>query len=182
MTSVQPKPDSPLAVNLATLADALSLSEARIGQLVREGVVVKLARGRYDLVPSVKGYLNFLRARTCEDIPTLKAELLREQIKKAKTENGRVSGELIPATVIGDFIRENCLKLNQLLTIVFETEAPPACQGKDIAAIRMALRDCCDRVRDTVNGGLRNWTPEIHLAAKPTISTETQSTPDQSLS
>jgi hypothetical protein len=53
-----------MAVNLqsiAVIAKLLDLSERRIQQLGREGVIPKPERGQYDLVGAVRGYVNYLR-------------------------------------------------------------------------------------------------------------------------
>ncbi len=46
---------------IAVIAKLLDLSERRIQQLSREGVIPKATRGQYDLVGSVRGYVRYLR-------------------------------------------------------------------------------------------------------------------------
>jgi phage terminase Nu1 subunit (DNA packaging protein) len=48
---------------LKTIATLLDLSERRVQQLSREGVIPKSERGRYELVPAVQGYVHYLRDR-----------------------------------------------------------------------------------------------------------------------
>ena len=50
-------PSQPLAV----IAKLLDLSERRVQQLSREGVIPKATRGQYDLIGSVRGYVRYLR-------------------------------------------------------------------------------------------------------------------------
>lgn len=76
------------------LAEYLGLSTRRIRQLVKEGVVVKSQRGRYDLKASVLGYINSIRQqekRGTADLEKLKISreaesLMHERLKKRKTE------------------------------------------------------------------------------------------------
>jgi len=46
---------------VAVMAKLLDLSERRIQQLSREGIIPKSQRSRYELVGSVKGYIHYLR-------------------------------------------------------------------------------------------------------------------------
>ena len=78
------------------LADYLGLSDRRIRQLFKQGVVIKSKRGKYDLKASIKSYLNFLRskdeeAKKNESLEKLKISkeaetLMHERLKKRKTE------------------------------------------------------------------------------------------------
>ena len=46
-----------------TLAKLLNLTEVRIQQLAKDGIIVKETRGRYDLWGSIKGYVKYLQDR-----------------------------------------------------------------------------------------------------------------------
>jgi phage terminase Nu1 subunit (DNA packaging protein) len=50
-------------VPVGTLAKRLGITEKRIQQLVTLGVVIRGARGRYDLWGSVRGYVSYLQDR-----------------------------------------------------------------------------------------------------------------------
>lgn len=49
---------------VATIADLLMVSERRVQQLAKEGVIPKAERGRYELVPTVQGYIRYLQERS----------------------------------------------------------------------------------------------------------------------
>ena len=76
------------------LAEYLGLSDRRIRQLFKEGIVFKSQRGRYDLQRSVLGYINSIRQqekRAGENIEKLKIareaeSLTHERLKKRITE------------------------------------------------------------------------------------------------
>lgn len=76
------------------LSEYLGLSDRRIRQLFKQGIVVKSQRGKYDLKASVLGYVNFLRDKdknrdeAMEKLRlTSEAEkLTHERLKKRKTE------------------------------------------------------------------------------------------------
>lgn len=56
-------PASP-SVPAKTLAGLFSLTEVRIQQLAKAGVIKKVAHGRYDLWASIKGYVRYLQDRS----------------------------------------------------------------------------------------------------------------------
>ena len=80
-----------------TLCNLFGLTSARIGQLAKDGVIVKTSRNTYDLWKSVRGYITFLqkskisgakdieRSSTSDD-PQELDELVR-QVKAARTYN-----------------------------------------------------------------------------------------------
>ena len=45
------------------ISKLLDLTPQRVGQLVSAGVIPKAERGRYELVPCVRGYIRYLRDR-----------------------------------------------------------------------------------------------------------------------
>lgn len=72
----------------------LGLSDRRIRQLFKQGVLIKTDRGKYDLQASVLGYVNHLRqaeSSNKESLEKLKISreaenLMHEKLKKRKTE------------------------------------------------------------------------------------------------
>ncbi len=46
-----------------TIAELLDLTPRRVYQLTNAGIIPKASRGRYELVPAVKGYIKYLRDR-----------------------------------------------------------------------------------------------------------------------
>jgi phage terminase Nu1 subunit (DNA packaging protein) len=65
---------------IGVIARLLDLSERRVQQLSREGVIPKAERGQYDLIGSVRGYVRYLRdqaARAQAGAPDYAAERAR---------------------------------------------------------------------------------------------------------
>ena len=96
---------APTPIPVKPLSELLNISGTRIRQLVEEGVIVKLEKGRYDLWSSVEGYIKFLQDRRvnqwdsrAEDQTDLKREQLRrtkEEADKLHLQNERTRGELV---------------------------------------------------------------------------------------
>ena len=49
---------------LDTICNLLDLSQRRVQQLSKEGVIPKAERGRYELVPAIRGYIRYLKERS----------------------------------------------------------------------------------------------------------------------
>ena len=48
--------------NIVAISKLLKLTERRVQQLAKDGIIPKAERGKYDLVSSVHGYVDFLKA------------------------------------------------------------------------------------------------------------------------
>lgn len=62
-------PLTPVSTSLHTLSVLLDLTERRVQQLVREGIVVRKKPGCYDLIASLQGYVRYLRAQAQKKKP-----------------------------------------------------------------------------------------------------------------
>ena len=91
---------------LSTIAKLLNLTERRVQQLAKEGIVVRDGKGKYDLVGSVRGYVKYLQDRTLgKDLAPIdshveKARLLRAQADKTEMEVKALQKILLPVTQI----------------------------------------------------------------------------------
>jgi phage terminase Nu1 subunit (DNA packaging protein) len=54
---------APQTFPLDTICKLLDLTPQRVSQLVNMGVIPRKERGRYELVPVVRGYVHYLRER-----------------------------------------------------------------------------------------------------------------------
>ena len=70
---------------LGTISKLLDLSERRVQQLSREGVIPKAERGRYELVPAVQGYIRYLRDRSLE-VGVVSIDVARQRKTAAEAE------------------------------------------------------------------------------------------------
>lgn len=86
----------------AVIGRLLQLSERRVQQLAKEGILPKASRGRYDLVGCVQAYVGFLQGqlekRVAERSDGFEDQRLRHQTAKAELaelELAELRGELI---------------------------------------------------------------------------------------
>lgn len=90
-------------ISTKQLARLVNLTEVRIGQLTNEGVLERVARGRYDLFKAIHSYVSYLQTRRSnqwdgEEKTDLQAEQLRrtrEQADELELKNSKTRGELV---------------------------------------------------------------------------------------
>lgn len=70
------------------LAQMLGLTQQQIKNLVDNGVVIKVGRGKYDAIQSVKNYINGMRDR--EELRSKKPEEIRVMVEAQKLEHEAV--------------------------------------------------------------------------------------------
>ena len=98
-------PASP-AYPVGPIAKLFLLSERRVQQLVKMGVVPKNDHGRYELVPAVQGYVRYLQERAAgrpgapEDYHQEKSRLVKLQADKAQLELDEMSSQLVRADAV----------------------------------------------------------------------------------
>ncbi|KKM67932.1 hypothetical protein LCGC14_1466220 [marine sediment metagenome] len=94
-------------VGAKQLAYLFRITERRVQQLASEGVIQKEARGRYNLVESVRGYVAFLQDIAAgvqgekeTDYGDARTQKMRADADKAIMEAAQLAGQLIPAEII----------------------------------------------------------------------------------
>ena len=111
-----------------TIAKLLDLTERRVQQLAREGVIPKAESGRYDLVQAVRGYVKYLRDRalgeaSTADVFSEKARLTKLTADKLEIEIARQTGQLVDAAAVkreaftcGRQVRDRLMKIPDKLS------------------------------------------------------------------
>jgi len=134
------------SVDVGTLAKLFNLTEVRIQQLAKEKVILKTARGRYELWPSIKGYIKYLQERRVnqwDDKDAEKSDIKKEQLRRCKEEadklelaNARTRGELIPMATVIKINQANFSVLrNRILSFPLTDEEKTTCM-KELFALR----------------------------------------------
>ena len=87
---------------VAVISKFLNLTERRVQQLARDGIIPKAEKGKYDLVRSVQRYVQYLqdRAYGSTDAPRdthhERARLIKAQADKTELEVAALRNQLIP--------------------------------------------------------------------------------------
>ena len=132
--------------NIQAIAKLLKLSERRIQQLAKEEIIPKAERGKYDLVGSVQGYIDYLKAKvggefTAEEVLKNKNKLLKAKAELAEIEKMKATGELIPKEEVKRTWLELVQKVKQKLLSIPNKVAPVVVAVKSINEIKLILQD-----------------------------------------
>ena len=93
---------------IGVIAKLLDLSERRVQQLSREGVIPKATRGQYDLIGSVRGYVRYLRDQAVKaqagapDYASERARFIRARADLAEMEAEEKRGSVLAAEDVED--------------------------------------------------------------------------------
>ena len=132
--------------NIQAIAKLLKLSERRIQQLAKEEVIPKAERGKYDLIGSVQGYIDYLKAKvggdfTAEEVLKNKNKLLKAKAELAEIEKMKATGELIPKEEVKRTWLELVQKVKQKLLSIPNKVAPVVVTVKSINEIKLILQE-----------------------------------------
>ena len=88
----------------ADLGKLFDVSERRIQQLTTGGVIIRVARGKYDLWPSVRGYIQYLKDLAVADEKLLTKENLKlKEIQRKKLESELIDAKEMESELIKKF-------------------------------------------------------------------------------
>jgi len=150
---------------ISVIARLLDLSERRIQQLSREGVIPKAERGQYDLIGSVRGYVRYLRDQALKaqagapDYALERARFIRARADLAEMEAEEKRRSLIAAEQIeAAWIAVLALLRTRLLALP-DRLAPQAFEQSTVGDTRNLIRAAIREVLDDLAQ------PDIELEA-----------------
>ena len=150
---------------IGVIARLLDLSERRVQQLSREGVIPKAERGQYDLIGSVRGYVRYLRDQVLKaqagapDYAAERARFIRARADLAEMEAEEKRHALIAAEQIeAAWIAVLALLRTRLLALP-DRLAPQAFEQSTVGDTRNLIRAAIREVLDDLAQ------PDIELEA-----------------
>lgn len=159
--------DSP-TVEVAVLAKLFSLTTVRVQQLASQGVVIKAARGRYDLWASIRNYIKFLQERKVnqwsgegeqDGYTQHRARLTKAKADKAEVEAALIKGTAHDAQAVAavwtDMIGNARAKMLALPTkLAAQLEGMTIAERKEAiqAAVSQVLNELSDYSPEAVTG------------------------------
>ena len=139
---------------IGVIAKLLDLSERRVQQLSREGVIPKAERGQYDLIGSVRGYVRYLRDQAVRaqagapDYAAERARFIRARADLAEMEAEEKRLSLIAADQIeAAWIAVLALLRTRLLALP-DRLAPQAFDQSTVGDTRNLIRAAIREVLD----------------------------------
>jgi phage terminase Nu1 subunit (DNA packaging protein) len=154
---------------IGVIAKLLDLSERRVQQLSREGVLPKANRGQYDLIGSVRGYVRYLRDQALKaqagapDYAAERARFIRARADLAEMEAEEKRRSLIAADEIeAAWIAVLALLRTRLLGLP-DRLAPQVFDQSSIGDTRTLIRSAIREVLDDLAE------PDIDIETDPEI-------------
>jgi phage terminase Nu1 subunit (DNA packaging protein) len=151
--------------SIGVIARLLDLSERRVQQLSREGVIPKAERGQYDLIGSVRGYVRYLRDQALKaqagapDYAAERARFIRARADLAEMEAEEKRRSLIAAEQIeAAWVAVLALLRTRLLALP-DRLAPQAFEQSTVGDTRNLIRAAIREVLDDLAQ------PDIELEA-----------------
>ena len=147
---------------VATIAKLLMLTERRVQQLTKEGVLPKAERGRYELAPVVQGYTTYLRDRSIgadasDGEGNHKARLIKARADIAEYEAARMAGDQAPVEEIEKTWTDMVSRFRQRSLAVAPKAAP-------LVAVESTTEACHEIIETFIHEAL------AELAATPVES------------
>lgn len=144
---------------ITMIARLLDLTERRVQQLSREGVIPKAERGRYELVGAVRGYVRYLRELALKadlgtaDYGAERARLVKARADLAEMEAAQRRGELVPAEEVQEAWRDIVARLRARILVIPDKIAPQLHETDTIAAagevVRRAIHEALSELAET---------------------------------
>ncbi|NRQ11594.1 terminase small subunit, Nu1 [Aliiroseovarius sp. xm-v-208] len=154
---------------IGVIAKLLDLSERRVQQLSREGVIPKAERGQYDLIGSVRGYVRYLRDQAVKaqagapDYMAERARFIRARADLAEMDAQEKRRSLIAADQIEvAWIAVLALLRTRLLGLP-DRLAPQAFEQSTVGETRNLIRAAIREVLDDLAE------PDIEFETDPDI-------------
>ncbi len=154
-----------LLYKVAVIARFLNLTERRVQQLARDGIIPKPEKGKYDLVGCVQGYIGYLQARAfgkdtgTVDMYAERGRLLRLQADRAQMELDMMRARLISADEAEELWASLLATFRARMLAVPTRAAHLVLHLKEFYAIEQSLRDLvCDALTE-----LARYDPEQQI-------------------
>jgi len=133
---------------LDTICKLLDLTPQRVAQLVNMGVIPRKERGRYELVPVVRGYIHYLRERAIkgdaqaggDDYATHRARLTKAKADMAEMEREQMANALIPAADVERAWIEVVANMRAKMLSIPTTAAADAQAAPTLAEAKQVLK------------------------------------------
>lgn len=185
--------DSP-SVEVGTLAKLFNLTAVRIHQLTADGVVIRVARGKYDLWQSIRNYIKFLQERKVNQWSGSKDaeepgdyQAHRARLTKAKADMAELDAELKKGTahdaeavaaVWADMIGNARAKLLSLpTTLASQLEGMTIQERKE--AIQAGVNEALKELAEYSPEAVTNQYVAAHNAEPQEVETEDDDEPTE---
>ena len=139
---------------VGAIAKLLLLTERRVQQLTKQGIIPKAERGRYELAPSVQGYIRYLHATNkpngaaAEDYEKHRSRLYKARADAQEIVAERMKGAVHDAEVIAAVMNEMIANARAKLLSIPTLCAPTVA---DITDVNKCKEEITRAIYDVLN-------------------------------
>jgi phage terminase Nu1 subunit (DNA packaging protein) len=130
------------SVPSGTLAKLFNITDVRIQQLAKLGIVTKAARGRYELWQSIRGYIKYLQERAAgksigrgdgdeSSYEVQRTRVYRNRADILESQSQAIRGELHDAACIAEVMGEGLANIRAKLLAIPTTAGPRVADETD---------------------------------------------------
>ena len=169
---------------LKTIARLLKISERRVQQLSKDGVIPRAERGRYELAPAVQGYVSFLQDRIAgnpdpseeaADFQASRARKMAAEAALAEIELCKARDEVVELAHVEKVVGGALATTRARLLQVGAKVAPQADLITDAASLKEMIDDAIHEALNEISSGALEYAGtaddddpgEDHGAARP---------------
>ncbi len=133
-------------VDTATLASLFNMTAAGIGNLAKNGIIIKTGKNTYHLARSIRGYIEHLQKSRSSD-PKKREEMDESRLRKLQTEADLLQHKL--SVQRGEFVSHESMmadgqKLGLAIRAMFQrvpSDLTPRLAGRKASEVSVILRD-----------------------------------------
>ncbi len=153
----------------STIAKLLHLTERRLTDLVKEGIAIRVARGRYDLTKTVQNYIGYLKSQVPEQGTKRyddQTAILATRREMAEIELGERRGDLLAREAVESVFVETLVLMTQRLDGLGGRLAMDLAGESKPAKIRRLISDEVRATRQGFADGLGRLCRDIEKLAR----------------
>ena len=144
------------AHSLSTIAKLLNLSERRVQQLARDGIIPKGFKGQYDLIGCIRGYTLYLQKQLTQsdfrDLKEEKTRLVKFQADRAEIDLAIIQGEAVLITDIEKKINDMVSIVRARLLALPNKLAPVVSVENEVSVVESIIKDgICEALAELSN-------------------------------
>lgn len=152
---------------VSTIAKLFNLTERRVQQLAKDGIIPKAERGKYDLVGCVRGYIKYLQDLAFgREVASFDTHKESARLKKAQADHKQfqveiIKGEWIPREEVQDLFNEVAVIYGSSLDAIGGRQANELAAITNPAEIRQILFAESRQIRESTAEKLIRYAESI---------------------
>lgn len=137
-------------VDVGTLSKLFNLTAVRVQQLAKDGVIVKGERGKYELWPSIRGYIKFLQERKVnqwdaegddDNYTKHRSRLTQAKADMAQMQAAAMKGQFHEASVVEEVWIDMLMNCRSKLLALPTKAAPKLRKETNLAVVKSILQE-----------------------------------------